>query len=66
MKTNKILLEYAKLNWDKTRNGSSAAATSKIGRFVIIINGLQPLTIITMGSVLDVAAALDQPLKRFF
>lgn len=29
MKTNKILLEYAKLNWDKTRNGSSAAATSK-------------------------------------
>ena len=32
-------------------------------RFVIIVNGLQPLTIITKRSILDVAAALDPPLN---
>ena len=32
-------------------------------RFVIIINGWKPLTIITKPSILDVAAALDTPLK---
>ena len=42
--------------------GSGAAATSKMERFVIIINGCQPLTIITKRSILDVAAALDPPL----
>ena len=31
-------------------------------RFVVIVNGLQPLTIITKLSILDVAAALDLPL----
>ena len=31
-------------------------------RFVIIVNGFQPLTIITKPSILDVAAALDPPL----
>ena len=31
-------------------------------RFVIIVNGFQPLTIITKHSILDVAAALDPPL----
>ena len=31
-------------------------------RYVIIVNGLQPLTIIIKRSILDVAAALDQPL----
>ena len=31
-------------------------------RFVIIVNGFQPLTIITKDSILDVAAALDPPL----
>ena len=30
--------------------------------FVIIVNGLQSLTIITKRSILDVAAALDPPL----
>ena len=30
--------------------------------FVIIVNGFQPLTIITKRSILDVAAALDPPL----
>ena len=31
-------------------------------RFVIIVNSFQPLTIITKGSILDVAAVLDPPL----
>ena len=33
-------------------------------RFVIIVNGFQPLTIITKRSILDVAAALDPPLRQ--
>ena len=41
---------------------SRAAATSKMEYFVIIVNGFQPLTIITKCSILDVAAALDPPL----
>ena len=32
-------------------------------RFVIIVNGWKPLTIITKLSILDVAAALDPPLE---
>ena len=54
------------------RGGSRAVATSKMERFVIIVNGFQPLTIITKRfqpltiitkrSILDVAAALDPPL----
>ena len=31
--------------------------------FVIIVNGFQPLTIITKRSILDVVAAQDPPLK---
>ena len=45
-----------------TRGGSRAAATSKIERFVIIVNDCKPLTIITKCSILDVAAVLDSPL----
>ena len=45
------------------RGGSRAAATSKIERLVIIVNGWKRLTIITIHSILDVAAALDPPLK---
>ena len=41
------------------RGGSRVAATSKMECFVIIVNGFQPLTIITKHSILDVAAALD-------
>ena len=41
------------------RDGSRAAATSKMECFVIIVNGWKPLTIITKHSILDVAAALD-------
>ena len=44
------------------RGGSRAAATSNMERFVIIVNGFQPLTIITKHFILDVAAALDPPL----
>ena len=36
---------------------------TKMERFVIIVNGFQPLTIITKRSILDVAAALDPPLS---
>ena len=32
-------------------------------RFVIIVNGFQPLNIITKRTILDVAAVLDPPLK---
>ena len=39
--------------------GSRTAATSKIERFVIIVNGCKPLTIINKCSILDVAAVLD-------
>ena len=44
------------------RGGSRAVATSKMECFVIIVNSWKPLTIITMHSILDVAAALDPPL----
>ena len=45
------------------RGGSRAAATSKMECFfLIIVNGIQPLTIIIKHSILDVAAALDPPL----
>ena len=41
------------------RGGSRAAATSKMECFEIIVNGFQPLTIITKCSILDVTAVLD-------
>ena len=44
--------------------GSRAAATSKMERFVIIVNGFKPLTIITKHFILDVAAALNPPVVR--
>ena len=48
----------------KGTDGSRAAATSKIERFVIIVNGWKPLTIITKRFILEAAAALDPPLER--
>ena len=45
-----------------TGGGSRTDATSKMERFVIIVNGWKPLTIITKRSILDVAAVLDLPL----
>ena len=59
------LLQYNML-YSATRIGSSAAATSKLERFVIIVNGFQPLTIITKRSILDVPTALDTPLAAIY
>ena len=47
------------------RGGSMAAATSKMERFVIIVNGYKPLTTLTKRSILDVAAAIYPPLILF-
>ena len=44
------------------RGGSRTAAAYKMERFVIIVNGWKPLTIITKRSILDVAVVLDPPL----
>ena len=44
------------------RGGYRTAATSKMERFVIIVNDWKPLTIITKCSVMDVVAVLDPPL----
>ena len=44
------------------RGGSRTATASKMELFVIIVNGFQPLTIITKCSILDVAAVLNPPL----
>ena len=49
-----------------SRGGSRAATTSKIECFVTIVNGFQPLIIITKHSILNVAAALDPPLLSLF
>ena len=46
--------------------GSRAASTSKMERFVIIVNGFQSLTIIIKRSILDVAAVLDPSLVTMF
>ena len=48
------------------RGGSRAAATSKMESFVIIVNGWEPLTIITKNSILDVATVLDPALRLKF
>ena len=48
--------------FSSVRDVSRAAATSKMERFVIIVNGFQPLTIITKYSMLDVTVVLDPPL----
>ena len=65
----KILLKfsssnvYLKIPDFRIRGGSRAAATSKMECFVTIVNGWKSLTIITKHSILDVAAALDSPLR---
>ena len=46
------------------QGGSRTAASSKMELFVIIVNGFQPLSIITKCSMLDVAAVLDPPLTN--
>ena len=49
----------------RDRGGYRTAATFKMARFVIIVNGFYPLTIITKRSILDVAAVLDPPLGEY-
>ena len=44
------------------RGGSKTTVTSKMERFVIIVNGFQSLTIITKCSILYVATVLDPPM----
>ena len=56
------LTESLLINRDHPRGGSRTAATFKMECFVIIVNGLKPLTIITKHSIFDVAAVLDPPL----
>ena len=50
---------FSDIFWAHSKGGSGAAGTSKMKRFVIIVNRIQSLTIITKRSILDVAAALD-------
>ena len=49
-----------------TTGGSRTAATSKMERFLIIVNNWKPLPIITRRSILDVAAVLDPPLDASY
>ena len=49
---------------ERLGGGSRTAATSKMERFVIIVNGWKPLTVITKRSILDVVAVLDPPLEK--
>ena len=58
----KVLIKYYTTNYTGSRGGSTTAATSKMELFVIIVNGFQPLTFVTVWSILDVAAVLDPPL----
>ena len=46
--------------------GSRTAATSKMERFVIMVNGLKSLSIIAKHSILDVATVLDPPLGSHY
>ena len=48
------------------QGGSRTAATSKMERFLIIVNGWKPLTIITKHSILEVATVLDPPLSKYW
>ena len=52
--------------WAGFRGGSRAAATFKMERFEIIVNGFQPLTIITKRSILNVPPVLQVLSKTSF
>ena len=68
MQVKKMFIFYA--SWKPTQTGirgeSTATATSKMERFVIIVNDWKPLTIITNRSILVVAVVLDPPLKSLW
>ena len=59
-----MLWRFSFLCWTIHRGGSRTAATSKMERFVITVNGWKPLAIITKLSISDVAAVLDPPLSQ--
>ena len=61
-----VLQCYLSINYYISRGGSRTSATSKIDRFLIIVNGFQPLNIITKRSILDVTVVLDPPLISFY
>ena len=47
----------------QSRGRSRTVVTYKMEHFVTIVNGFQPLTIVTKCSILDIAAVLDPPLQ---
>ena len=61
-KINEMIVNPDKFQAIVVRDGSKAAATSKMERFVKIVNDFQPLTITTKRPILNVAAVLDPPL----
>ena len=56
--------QFGRLRGDSYRikGGSRTAVTSKMEEFPIIVNGFEPLTIMTKRSILAVATVLDPPL----
>ena len=65
--SNQVCRSFCCYAWNNQKNvssrgGSAVVATTKMERFVIIVNGFQPLTITTKRSILDVAAVLHPPL----
>ena len=61
-KINEMIVNPDKFQAIVVRDGSKAAATSMMERFVIIVNDFQPLTITKKRPILNVAAVLDPPL----
>ena len=61
--TKKMMSSYlvAAVFFIMIRDGSRTAATSKMECFTIIVNGWNPLTIITKRFILDIAAVLCPP-----
>ena len=57
-----VMIKGIFLKTEIVRSGSRIAGTCRMESFVIIVNGIQPLTIITKCSILDVTAVLDPPL----
>ena len=51
----------SEVNLTQLIDGSRTTATSKMEHFLIIVNDIQPLTIIKKPSILTVSAVLDPP-----
>ena len=54
-----IIFSFRSSHWKVIRGGSTTAATPEKEHFVTTVYGWKPLTIITKGSILDIAAVLD-------